>query len=76
MLVSSGFFASYTVGTFYTVFLYTLSPKIRKAFMLPTWSAFVFEITDATHMMKLFEACYMYRHEQDLYHEEETYRMI
>lgn len=34
------------------------------------------EITDATIMMRLFEAVYMYRHEQDWYHEDETYRMI
>lgn len=63
MLVSSGFFASYTVGAFYTVFLYGISPMVRLNLICPTFTAFLYDLTDATMMMKLFEACYMYRHE-------------
>lgn len=76
LLVSSSFFASYSVGTFYTVFLYALAPRIRVIAIFGTWKGFVFELTDGRTMFKLFEACYIYRYEQDLYHEEETYRMI
>lgn len=76
MFVSSSFFAAYSVGTFYTVFLFGLGPTIRYTFFIWTWQGFLYEITDARVMIKLFEGCYMYRHEQDLYREEETYRMI
>lgn len=76
MFVSSSIFASYSVGTFYTVFLYALGPTLRAAFLYSTFKSFLYEITDGRVMMKLFEAVYMYRHEQDLYHEEETYRMV
>lgn len=76
MFVSSSFFASYSVMAFYTVFLYGLAPKLRAMFLFSSWKAILYEITDATQFMRLFEACYMFRHEQDLYHEEETYRMI
>lgn len=63
MFVSSGFFASYTVGAFYTVFLYGLSPLVRNICLFGTWKGMVYEITDATTMMRLYEACYMFRHE-------------
>jgi hypothetical protein len=76
MFVSSSIFASYSVGAFYTVFLWGLAPMLRRTFLFGTWKGFVYEITDSTLMMRLFESCYMYRHEQDLYHEEESYRMI
>jgi hypothetical protein len=70
MFISSGFFASYSVGTFYTVFLYALGPTARLNLIFSTFKAILYEITDSRVMIKLFEAVYMYRHEQDLYHEE------
>ena len=76
MFVSSSIFASYSVGAFYSVFLYGLGPKIRTAFIFGTWKGILYEITDARIMMRIFEACYMYRYEQNLYAEEESYRMI
>lgn len=76
MFVSSSIFASYSVLAFYTTFLYAISSKVRFAFIFNTHMAFFLEITDARILIRLFEACYMYRYEQDLYHEEESYRMI
>jgi len=76
MFVSSSIFASYSVGTFYTVFLYALSPTVRFNFIFGSWKGILYEITDSRVLIRIFEACYMYRQEQDLYHEEESYRMI
>lgn len=76
MLVSTSFFASYSILTFYTVFLFALGPSLRTALWENTWDSWHFQLTDGLTMIKLFEAVYMYRHEQDLYREEETYRMI
>lgn len=76
MFVSSSFFASYSVGAFYSVFLYGFAPTVRNIFIYGTWKGILYEITDSRVMIRIFEAVYMYRYEQDMYHEEETYRMI
>lgn len=76
MFVSSSIFASYSVGAFYTIFLYGLAPTVRFNFLFGSWKGILYEITDSRVLIRIFEACYMYRQEQDLYHEEESYRMI
>jgi len=76
MFVSSSFIASYSVMAFYTVFLYGMGPAIRNAFIFGTWKGILYEITDSRVMIRIFEGCYMYRYEQNLHLEEETYRMI
>ena len=76
MLVSSSIFAAYSVGTFYGGIVYLVGSQIRLIFIYGTQRAFIYEITHPMALIKLIEACYMYRHEQDLYREEETYRML
>lgn len=76
MLVSSSFLASMTPLTFYTGFLVLLQPSIRTIFLFNTFKAKVYEVVDPDAVIRLVEACYIYRHECDLVAEEEVYRMI
>ena len=76
MLVSGSFLAGYSIKTFYVSVAYVASGTVRTIFVFSTWCGFIFEITDPTPIIKLFEACYMYRFEQDLHNEEECYRMV
>lgn len=76
MMVSGSFLAGFSVKTFYLGVAYAASAGVRTAFVFGTWIGFVYEITEPMPIIKLFEACYMYRFEQDLYEEENTYRMI
>jgi hypothetical protein len=76
MLVSGSFLAGFSVKSFYLVVVYGLSGTVRVAFIFGTWKGFIYEVTDSMALIKVFEACYMYRFEQDLYNEEECYRII
>lgn len=76
MFVSGSFLAGYSVKSFYMLVAYGTSGMVRTAFIFGTWKGFVYEITDSMALIKIFEAVYMYRFEQDLYNEEECYRMI
>jgi len=62
--------------TFYAVLVYGLSATVRAAFLFSTWMGFTYEVTRPEAFMKLFECCYMMRHEENLIAEEECYRMI
>lgn len=76
MVVSGSFLSGYSVKTFYFGLVYGLSSIVRVAFVFGTWQGFIYEITEPMPIIKIFEAVYMYRFEQDLYKEEECYRMI
>lgn len=76
MKVATGFFADYTPLAFYTVLVYGLSGQVRLMFIFSTWKGYTYEVTKPAAIMKLCEACYMMRHEENLIAEEECYRML
>lgn len=76
MMVSASIFASFNITTFYTTIVIVAGSSIRPLLMFGTWTAFVYESTHPDPIIKLIEACYMKRHEEDLIGEEETYRML
>jgi len=76
MMVSASFFASYNVTTFYTGVTIIVANILRPAFLFSTYMGFLYEATHPDAAIKLIEACYMKRHEEDLVGEEETYRML
>jgi len=76
MMVSASVFASYNVTTFYTGVTIIVANLLRPNFLFSTYMAFLWETTHPDAVIKLVEACYMKRHEEDLIGEEETYRML
>jgi len=76
MMVSASFFASYNVTTFYTGVTIIVANLLRPNFLFATYMGFLYETTHPDAAIKLIEACYMKRHEEDLVGEEETYRML
>jgi hypothetical protein len=76
MLVSSSFFASYNVSTFYTTVVLVMGQQIRPALLWGTWRAFIYECTMPDPIIKVIECIYMKRHEEDFYGEEEAYRIL
>jgi hypothetical protein len=76
MRVATGFLAAFTPMTFYAVLVYGLATLVRSIFLFNTWKGYTFEVTKPEAFMKLFECCYMMRHEENLIAEEECYRMI
>jgi hypothetical protein len=76
MMVSSSFFAQYDVKTFYTGVVVGMGPVIKSLLLFNTYMAFLYEITHPDPILKLIEAVYMRRHEEDLVGEEECYRML
>lgn len=76
MMVSASIFASFNPATFYTVVVLYVGSFLRPAFLYGTWRGFLYECTHPDAVIKLIEACYMKRHEEDLIGEEETYRML
>lgn len=76
MFVSGSFLAGYSVKSFYIIVAYGLSGTVRLSLLFGTWKGFLYEITHPDPLIKVIEACYLYRFDQDLYNEEETYRML
>lgn len=76
MMVSSSFFAQYDVKTFYTGVVIVAAPQLKFLLIFSTFMAFLYEVTDPMPIIKLIEAVYMRRHEEDLVGEEECYRML
>mmetsp|Transcript_16165 Transcript_16165/g.27346 ORF Transcript_16165/g.27346 Transcript_16165/m.27346 type:complete len:148 (-) Transcript_16165:61-504(-) len=76
MLVSSSFLASYNPSTFYSTIVLVLSSFIRPVFIFGSWKGWIYECTNPDAIIKLIEACYIRRHEEDLVQEEEMYRML
>lgn len=76
MMVSASFFASYNVTTFYTGVTVIVAGLLRPNFIFASFMGFLYETTNPDAAIKLVEACYMKRHEEDLIGEEETYRML
>lgn len=63
MFVSGSFLAGYSVKSFYVLIAYGLSGTVRISFIFGTWKGFIYEITDPMAMIKVMEACYVYRFE-------------
>lgn len=76
MMVSASVLASYSVTTFYTGVTIAVATLLRPMLITSTYMAFLWETTHPDAVIKLVEACYMKRHEEDLIGEEETYRML
>ena len=76
MLVSGSFLAGFSVKTFYIVVAYGAATPVRLALIFSTFKGFAMEVTDPMAIIRCIEACYMYRFENDLYNEEECYRMV
>ena len=76
MLVSSSFFAAYDVTTFYAGVVLVVGFSVRSVFLWYTFRGWQVETTHPDAIIKTIEAVYMYRHEENLLQEEETYRMV
>lgn len=76
MMVSASFFAAYDVTSFYLGVTLIAASQLRPIFLYGTWRGWVYETTHPDAIMKLCEACYIKRHEEDLVGEEECYRML
>jgi hypothetical protein len=76
MMVSASIFAGFDVTTFYTTVVLVIGSSLRPAFLYGTWRGWVYETTHPDAIIKLIEAVYIKRHEEDLIGEEECYRML
>jgi len=76
MMVSASLFASFNITTFYTTIVIVAGSSIRPLLIFGSWTAFIYETTHPDAIIRLIEACYMKRHEEDLIGEEEIYRML
>lgn len=75
-MVSSSIFAGYDVTKFYLGVTLVLGAYLRPALLFSWWRGWVYETVDPDAFIKLVEAVYMRRHEEDLIGEEECYRML
>ena len=64
------------MSSFYIVCVFGLSSLIRMIFITEYWQGKFVETTHSMPLIKLCEACYLFRHEEDLVREDETYRLI
>lgn len=74
--VTTSFLAAYTVLTFYLLILFTISGILRAIFVTDYWLGKFIESTHVMPLIRICEACYIYRHEENLVKEEETYRIL
>lgn len=63
MLVSGSFLAGFSVKTFYVLVLGTGGATVRVTFIVYTFTAWIIEVTDPMAVIRVIEACYMYRFE-------------
>lgn len=63
LMVSASFLASYSPTTFYAGIAYVAGGQFRVLFIINTFMASLFEITESKGIIKLFEAVYIHRHE-------------
>lgn len=76
MLVSSSFFAAYSVSGFYFGVTYAASSFIRPITLFDPFKAQTYEMSHPEPLIKLVEGIYLARTEQDLVREEEAYMML
>lgn len=63
MLVSGSFLAGFSVKTFYILVLGTLGSTVRVLLIVDTFMGWIIEVTDPMAVIRVIEACYMYRFE-------------
>ena len=66
MVVSSSILAGYSITTFYIGVTLALGGTIRMIFLWYTFHGWTYECTHPDAIIKIFEAVYMYRHEENL----------
>jgi len=76
MLASSGFFAGYSVTTFYLGVVFALGLGIRSSLINNFYKAWQYETTMPDTIIKLCEAVVLHRQEVNPTGEEECYRMV
>jgi len=76
MFIVTGFIAGLSPTTFLGGTGVVAYGYLKTMFMLTWADANLYEGTHHMPLIKLCEAVYMYRHEEDLVNEETTYRMI
>ena len=76
MLVSTSFLATYTPETFYTLVVMVTATTFRPVLIYSTWCSIVWECTNPNPIIKIIEACYLHRHEENLIAEEEAYSLL
>jgi hypothetical protein len=76
LLVSASIFAGYNPSTFYSVVVIGASTVLRPVFLYNTWRGYLYETVTPDPIIKVIEAVYIRRHEEDLVGEEETYRLL
>lgn len=76
MLVTGSLLASYSPSTFYTGIVIMVGGLVRGMFVFPSYQMWIWEVTTPDPVIKVIEAVHMYRHEENLVAEEETYRML
>lgn len=76
LMVSASFLAAYNPTTFYSAIVFVGASTLRPVFIINLFMGFLYEVTKPDPLIKLIEACYIHRHEQNLVEEEETYRML
>ena len=74
--VPTSLLSGFSVQTFYTTIVLMISSVLRPVFIWSAWEGWIYDITHPEPVIKLVEACYIGRHEEDLVLEEEVYRMI
>jgi len=75
-MVSAAFLAAYNPLTFYTIIMMAVFTPFRGIVIFGSWTGFIYECTDPIAVIKVIEACYIFRHEEKLVAEEESYRML
>jgi hypothetical protein len=76
LLVSGSILSSFNLQTFYTTIVLVISSYMRPICMFYSWCGWIYEASHPEVIIALIEACYLARHEENLYLEEETYRML
>lgn len=76
MIVSTSYLAAYSPQTFYTGVAVMAFYALRPAFIYSTWCSIVWECNNPDPIIKVVEACYLHRHEENLIGEEETYCLL
>lgn len=76
MLVSASFLAGSSPGAFISGILLGLGALVRPIFLHFTFMGWVYEANQTEDVIKLIDAVVLYQHEEDLYNEEECYRML
>jgi hypothetical protein len=76
MLVSSSFLAAYDVSTFYFIITYGTFSFFRAITIFAPFTAQTYEMSHPECLIRLVEAIYLARSEEDLVREEEGYMML